>query len=99
MYSIPKILFGEDKIFAYLLISFKYISTAFSRALGNDTPFDNSCFKIDVYSGGSFIKTLLIFSRVFKSPHSLPKERVISPLRLSKIFIAPLEKFSALEML
>ena len=41
-YSIPKILFEPDITLAYLLISFKYISKAFSLAFGKELPFCNS---------------------------------------------------------
>ena len=41
-YSIPKILLGEESTLANLRISFNYIITAFSRALGKDSPLANS---------------------------------------------------------
>ena len=45
------------------------------------------------------IPEVLLLKHCLYFQESLSHQRVISPLRLSKIFIAPLEKFSALEML
>ena len=41
-YSIPNILLGEERTFENFLISFNYISKAFSRALGKDIPLCSS---------------------------------------------------------
>ena len=73
-YSIPKILLGEERIFTYFRISFKYIINAFSRAFGKDIPLCNSCDNKFLYSLGSLYKTVAILSKISILEVSAPKE-------------------------
>ena len=74
IYSIAKILFGLDKILEYFIISFKYISKAFSLAFGKDRPLESSWFNKLTNLGGSLYKTSAHFSKTSILQASLPKE-------------------------
>ena len=91
-------LLEEERTFANLRTSFKYIIKALSLALGNDTPLSNSCDNKVLYSGGSLAKTSVTCCKIEMSLHSLPKATKSTIPRESRILIAPEAKFSALEI-